>query len=543
MRRLLILIAAVLAFGAVAPWALHPLPHAKGPVVALGLPRTIDPVQAARLDEFRLITALFEPLVRLDPGTLQPQPALAQSWEISADRLTWTFHLNPRACWSDGHPVTAQDMRRGLIRHLVVQSPNAFYLDGIVAGAKCHEQDAQARQQALASCGIRCPDERTLTVTLTHPVPYLTAILSLAAFVPATEAQAQDGDLRQQAATWNDPSAIIGNGPMICTGSLARHHYDFAPSPHYAGPHPAHGAVRALIVENPGTSLRLYLSGQVDAILLLPADAVHDIAQAHMPGLQQATSLSTAFLRLRLVARRSQDVPAVTAALANPQLRRALARSIDRAALVDGLLLGDAVPATTFVPADLARYLPYHPPIGILASDATAARRDADAARKALGVIPEFEMIVPSHPAERLSAAEFVVDCWRRQLGIRVTLAQLPQTELRAREVGQQYDLDYATWLGDFLDPTTFLDCFRTAGGANRTGYADAAYDHLLDSASLADGAQRWAAWEAAESHLLADPPLIPLFHGKCSFLVRPGLEGLAANPLEIAYFDELRWR
>jgi len=48
---------------------------------------------------------------------------------------------------------------------------------------------------------------------------------------------------------------------------------------------------------------------------------------------------------------------------------------------------------------------------------------------------------------------------------------------------------------------------------------------------------------EAAESHLLADPPLIPLFHGKCSFLVRPGLEGLAANPLEIAYFDELRWR
>ena len=113
----------------------------------------------------------------------------------------------------------------------------------------------------------------------------------------------------------------------------------------------------------------------------------------------------------------------------------------------------------------------------------------------------------------------------------------------RAREVGQQYDLDYATWLGDFLDPTTFLDCFRTAGGANRTGYADAAYDHLLDSASLADGAQRWAALEAAESHLLADPPLIPLFHGKCSFLVRPGLEGLAANPLEIAYFDELRWR
>jgi oligopeptide transport system substrate-binding protein len=542
MRPALVLIAALLIIGTLAPWLMHPMAHAQGPVVVLGLPRTIDPAQASRLDEFRLVTALFEPLVRLDPATLQPEPALASSWEVSADRLTWTFHLDARSRWSDGQPVVAEDMRRGLLRHLILQSPNAFYLDGIITGAAIAEQDPGQRRLLLDGCGIRCPDQHTIALQLTHPVPYLTAILSLSAFVPATPAQAADGDLRSQAAAWNDPATVVGNGPLVCTGYLPRHHFDFAPSPHYGGAHPAHGALRALLVEDPGTALRLYLSAQADAILLLPADAVGDLRRSRLPGLEQATSLSTAFLRVRVVARADQDQVAVTAALRNPRLRRALARAIDRTALCDGLLEGNAVPATTFVPAELARYLPYHPPLEILASDAAAAAAELAAARKELGAIPDLEMIVPAQPAERLSAAELIVDGWRRQLGLNITLTVMPQVELRTRERGQHYDLDFAVWLGDFLDPTTFLDCFRAEGGANRTGYADAAYDGLLDRAALADGPARWALLAEAERHLLGDPPLLPLYHSKCSFLVRPELAGITANPLEIVHFDEIAW-
>jgi oligopeptide transport system substrate-binding protein len=542
MRPALIIIAALLLVGTLAPWLIHPLAHPPGPVVVLGLPRTIDPAQASRLDEFRLVTAMFEPLVRLDPATLQPEPALASSWEVSADRLTWTFHLDARARWSDGQPVVAEDMRRGLLRHLILQSPNAFYLDGIISGAASREQDPMQRRRLLDGCGIHALDEHTLALQLTRPVPFLTAILSLSAFVPATAAQAADGDLRSQAAAWNDPAQVVGNGPLVCTGFLPRHHYDFAPNPNYRGAHPAHGALRALLVEDPGTALRLYLSAQADAILLLPADAVGDLRRSGLPGLEQAISLSTAFLRVRVVARQDADRAAVTAALRHPRLRLALARAIDRTALCDGLLQGNAVPATTFVPAELARYLPYHPPLEILASDSAAAAADLAAARADLGAIPDLEMIVPAQPAERLSAAELIADGWRRRLGLNVTLTVMPQVELRTRERGQQYDLDFAVWLGDFLDPTTFLDCFRADGGANRTGYADAAYDGLLDRAARTDGAGRWALLAEAERHLLAQPPLIPLYHTKCSFLVRPGLSGITANPLEIVHFDEIAW-
>jgi oligopeptide transport system substrate-binding protein len=542
MRRMLAFIAIALLCGVAAPWSFARQAAITGPVVVLGLPRTIDPVKATRLDEFRLVTALFEPLVRLDPATLAPVPGLAERWEISPDQLTWIFHLDPRARWSDGRPVLAADMRRGLLRHLIVQSPNAFYLDGLLAGSSLAERDPELRRVALErDCGLRCDDDHTLAVRLAHPAPYLTAILSLAAFVPATAEQADDGDLARQAAVWTDPTAIVGNGPLLCRGHLPRHHYDFVPSPTYGGAHPARGPVRALIVENPGTALRLYLSGEADAILLLPADAVGDLKRGKVPGLQQSASLSTAYLRVRVVPRPT-DNAAITTALRHPRLRRALATAIDRETLCGHLLQGNAAPATTFVPGELSRYLPYHAPTEVLATDIARAREDLAAARADLGSLPDLDVVVPSQPAERLSAGELVVDQWRRNLGLSAHLTILPQTELRSREKAIDYDCALAIWLGDFLDPTTFLDCFRTDGGANRTGFADPAYDALLDRAAASGGEQRWRLLEQAERRLVEFTPLIPLYHNSCSFLVRPGLGGIKANLLEIVNFDAIGW-
>ena len=540
MRRLLAAIAAALILAALLPWLARPSSTGHGPVVALGLPRTIDPTAATRLDEFRLVTALFEPLVVLDPATLAAKPALAAAWEVSPDERTWTFRIDERARWSDGRRVTAADVRRGLLRHLIVQSPNAFYIEGLIAGSMSSERGEPERRTILErDVGLTCPDEHTLVMRLAHPAPYLPAILSLSAFVPLTPEQDRPSSAGSSA--WTDPTQVVGNGPLTCRHHLARHHYDFVPSPTYGGSHPARGPVRALIIDNPGTALRLYLSGEVDAILLLPADAVGDLRRGKVAGLQQSPSLSTAYLRVRVVPR-PDDRPEITAALSHPRLRRALARAVDRSELADHLLHGSAVPATTFVPAALSQYLPYHAPVDVLAGDAAAAAADLAAARSDLGTLPELELVAPSQPAERLSAAELVADQWRRRLGLSVRLTILPQTELRSREKSIDYDLALAIWLGDFLDPTTFLDCFRIDGGANRTGFADPEYDRLLDRAAATVGNERWRLLEAAERRLMEFAPLIPLWHGACSFLVRPGLSGIRANPLEIVHLDAVGW-
>ena len=538
MRGLLAIIAILLLLGCVLPWATHTNVPRGTPVIALSLPRTIDPCMATRLDEFRLVMALFEPLVRLDAGTLQPKPALAARWETNADQSVWTFHLDRSARWHDGRPVVASDIRRGLLRHLITQSPNAFYLDGLLRGAACAATDLAERRRLLErDCGLRCPDDHTLVVELAHPAPYLTAILSLPAFVPLRAEQDMDDDHARHA--WTDPTTVIGNGAFHCTSYTPRHHYHFTPHPGYGGAHRARGPVRALVVDSPGTALRLYLSGEVDAILLLASDTVGDLKRRQIPGLQQAPSLSTAFLRVRIVPRPNNQAE-VTRALQHPRLRRALATGLDRRAIAEHLMQGNAVPATTFVPAALSDYLPYRAPVTVLADQLAQAKVDIAMAKADLGVLPELELVAPSQPAERQSAAELVADQWRRNLGITIKLTILPQTELRSREKAIDYDLAYAVWLGDFLDPTTFLDCFRIDGGANRTGFADPEYDRLLDTATASLGEARWKALEAAEQRLVEAVPLIPLCHSACSFLVRPDLDGIAANPLEIVHFNDV---
>ncbi len=541
MRRLLAIIASILVVGIVVSWLTWATPRSPAPVIALSLPRTIDPCMATRQDEFRLITALFEPLVRLDPKTLQPQQALATHWETNSDQSIWTFHLDKRARWNNNSPVTAADMRRGLLRHLITQSPNAFYLEGLVEKSFLEENDLEIRRTILErDIGIHCPDEHTLVIELTHPAPYLTAILSLSVFVPLTVEQDRDDDSARL--SWTDPKKIIGNGPLIVTAYTPRYAYHFSPNPNYGGAHPAQGDVHVAVVESPGTAIRQYLSGDLDAVLMMPADAVGDFNRAQVPGLMQSSSLSTSFWRVRMVPRPNED-PAVTKALQHPLLRRALATGINREEICNDLLQKNAIPATTFVPAPLKDYLPYHAPVDVLKDNIEQAVKDIEQVKKDLGSIPVLEMVAPSQPAERQSIAELIADQWRRNLGVQTRLTILPNTEIRSREKSIDYDFAYAAWLGDFLDPTTFLDCFRTDAGANRTGFADPAYDAALDLAAASIGKKRWDALETAELRLVQSVPLIPLVHSASSILVRPNLDGIIANPLEIVYFSDVKWR
>jgi oligopeptide transport system substrate-binding protein len=540
-RRLLSLIAALLIAGLVLPWAAWPARPQSGPVVVLGPIRTLDPALASRLDEYRLIAALSTPLVRLDPVTLAPQPGLALRWDTAPDGLAWTFHLDARACWRDGRPVTATDMRRGLLRHLLLGSPNAAYLEDVIAGARVAATALPARLAGLEDAGLACPDERTLVVRLRHPAPWLPALLSLAPFVPATQAQL-DADLAGRRDGWSDPTTLDGDGPLRCSGHLPRHHYDLVPNPAYRGAHPARGPLRALIVEDGAAAARLYLAGQADALLSLPTDLSADLAAARVPGLQLATSLATEFLRVRLVARTRAEDARTTRALADPRVRLALARAIDRVALARDLLHGLVVPARSFVPADFARFSAYRPPLGALDFAPAQARADLAAAQAALGALPPLALLAPAQPAERAWVAEFIADGWRRELGLAIEVRLLLPTELRTRERAFAFDLSRGYWQADFPDPTNFLECFRAGAGSNRTGYADAAYAALLDRAGAEDGEARLATLVAAERRLLADPPLIPLYHPQCAFVARPGLEGVQANDLETVHLDEVGW-
>ena len=562
MYRLLVLLVLAVMAAAIAGWLSLLQPGGSGPILAIGQPRSLDPAQASRLDEFRLLDGLFDPLVRLDSATLAVRPALADHWRHSVDGKQWIFHISTLARWSDGRPVVAEDMRRGLLRHLVQHSPTAYLLEAGLAGTPLASGGNHPTSEELAAVGLDCPDPHTLVVRLRHPVPYLPYLLSLPVFVPATLAQAgmrADGsalpdNLEQRSALWDDPVALIGNGPLRCTSYAPRSHADFAPAATYGGPWRARGRLRVVMLDAPATALRLYLTGQIDAITGVPAHEAWQLAQAHAPGLTTAASFSTAFLRLRMIPAPGGDHgsggsgTSASSPLADAALRQALAQTIDRSALVDGLLDGHATASTTLVPDCLRHYLPY-PELAGSAGDGrvtagtSGPTRQSGGQRAAAAVgWPRLTILVPSQPVDRLSIAELIADGWRRRLGLDVTIDAVPSTALRTRESAGTYQISMALWLGDYLDPTSFLDCFRSQAGANRTGYTDAIYDALLDHADSAPPEDRWQELAAAERRVLAAHAIIPLYQTECCFLARPGLTGMVANPLEIIHLADVGW-
>jgi oligopeptide transport system substrate-binding protein len=116
---------------------------------------------------------------------------------------------------------------------------------------------------------------------------------------------------------------------------------------------------------------------------------------------------------------------------------------------------------------------------------------------------------------------------WAKELGIHVTLATLEQKTWIQNQQTLNYVVSTAGWAGDFLDPVTFLDLFVTDGGNNWTGWSDRAYDSLIDEAArTTDPAARFEIFQRAESFLLEQAPVTPLFFGAHSYLIDPAVKG-----------------
>ena len=484
MRPLLALVILALVAGMSAPWWGRGTAAPPGAVViAVGGAVTLDPTQASTLEEFRILAALCEGLVRVDPATLATQPALAERWSCDVAGTMWTFTLGERA-WSDGSPVTAQEMAAGLELHRSASASSSL-LSGVTT--------------------ITAEGGRALRIATRTPMPWLPSVLATPVFVPRHPSMD-----RPQA--WSRPLAVIGNGPLRCVGETPRHHLDLAPSPTYRGPHPAAGPLRLLTVDDAGTAVRLYLDGRVDAVLRLTSDTIGDLVRAKREDLQRSASWGTELYRVR------GTVPL--------PLRQALARSIDREAIVRELLHGNGVPATTLVPAS-AGMLGYHP---------------AERAVVRTETLPgqELELLVPSNQAERLRTGEWLCDRWKRDLGITVALTAVPSNQAASRVKALDYSIARGSLVGDYLDPAYFLECFRGTSGMNRTGWSDAEYERLLDAAA-ADPARRLALLAQAEARLLDAAVVIPLYHYACAFLVRPTVSGIQANTLELVHYSDVR--
>ncbi|MBW2268452.1 MAG: peptide ABC transporter substrate-binding protein [Deltaproteobacteria bacterium] len=427
-------------------------------------PETLDPAHMTGHPEFRIAIEIFEGLTRRDARTLRPVPGVAHTWVNSDDGLRWTFQLRDDARWSNGKPVTAHDFVYSWLRLLDPKTGAKYaYLLGGLRGAADFDGDTSGGFGI--DRGVYALDDRTLVVELEAPIPYFLELTSFFSTFPVPRESVE-----AHGRGWFLPETIVGNGPFVLQSWRVGDRIRLSPNPEYWDLDAvALRSIDVLAIENPTTALNLYLTGAVDWLPSLYPVELADILRER-DDFYSGASMIVYFYRLNTTRPPLDD----------PRVRRALGLAIDRREITEEVMRLGQLPAHTLVPPGMPGYSAPQSGFGFDVPRAQALL--AEAGFPGGAGMREIGILYNTHEDHK-KIAEVIADQLRRNLGVHVEAYNQEWQSYLASVDAQDYDIARAGWIGDYMDPNTFLDMFVTDGGNNRTGWSDPAFDALIAAA------------------------------------------------------------
>jgi oligopeptide transport system substrate-binding protein len=488
-------------------------------------PETLDVHSARSEAALTLLRDLYEGLTDIGPdGT--PRLAGADQCVISADGMTYRFHLRSAARWSNGEAVVAEDFASAW-RRLVDPRTGAQY-SRLLASVQGAERIAAGLADP-STLGASALDAATLVVQLARPTPYFLALLAHPATFPINRAS-----LLQHGRSFAKPGLMVSNGAFVLTRWDFGSHLVAVRNRHYWNDAATHlDGVEYYSITEPAAELRAFRSGALDVTSTIPGAQFEWIKQHMGRQLHVAPQLGVYYLGLNL--RHAPFDKSV-------ELRRALSMVIDRDRLVQAVTGTGESPAYTFVPPQSFNYSPPLPDY----AGWTMPRRIAEARRLLAGAgllqaPPAIELRYNSNELHgRIAIA--VARMWKEALGVDTTLhAEEFKVLLQDIDRGNGTQVFRASWLADYDDAYGFLQVLQSGFGINLPHYSNPAYDDLLVRASAeVDAAKRRALLEDSERLMIADQPLIPLYFYVAKHLVSPQIRGWRDNPENVVYSKEL---
>jgi ABC-type oligopeptide transport system substrate-binding subunit len=540
--------------------------------VSGGEPESMDPQLGTSQPEARIYVALFDGLTDYDPKTAEAIPGLAERWEPRDGNTTFLFYLRDGLKWSDGVPITASDfvytVRRGLTPTFA--SRNAYMAYDILYAKAFNEGAAFARnvrtgefvadpdepsrrltvpldqgerekvltpalRAALAGTtlvpvkpedlGVEALDERTIRIRTMQPVPYLPGLLAHQFFRPVPKQSAE-----KYGSAWTRPGNIVSSGAFLLQTWRPYDRMILVPNPNYWDAKTVRlDRLTFYTLDDQTTMLNLYKAGEVDAVYNHTVPVAWYDSVSRLKDYVNAPEVTIEYYQFN-VTRPPMD---------NRLVRRAFNMAIDKVALAH--FKRTAKPLTGFMPEGIFPGYPY--PRGDEFDVATAKKLLVEAGYKdgagnyAPSSFPVSEVELTYNTSENnRQIAEFVQAQWRQNLGITVPLRNMEFRTFLEYRAGLQYrGVARAGWVGDYLDPFTFLDLFSTPVGNNGSGWFRPEYAQMLRNANReADPDKRYAMLAKAESYLLAEQPVIPLLTNSTNYVRKPYVKGMYGNPVTI---------
>ena len=485
-------------------------------------PESLDPAIVTGVPEMRITKALFDGLTRLDARTARPVPALADRWDISADRRIYTFHLRTNAVWSTGEPITSADVVWSWRR--VLSPATASDYAGQLFCIEGAEDYCTARTSDPSRVGVRALDDYTVRVKLNMPVPFFPDVCAFPALaVVPRQTIEKYGD------RWLSARPLPTSGAFQLGAWRLNDKVRLLRNPRYwDAEHTASAIIDVLPIGSPNTAFNLYATGAADVIWdkdLVPAELLDVLIRR--PDFHAFDFLGTYFFRFNVTR------PPFT----DPRVRRAFALATDKSRLVKKFFVTGEKPAFQLVPDFTANY---RPPERVAFDPAQARKLLAEAGFPGGRGFPRVEYAFPAAAgtADNMQGkiAVEIQQMWRDQLGVQVGLRQIERKIFYNAQSRLDFDMSGGSWVADYDDPNTFLDLFTGGSGNNRTGWKSERYDDLIHQANLqTDPGRRTDLFRQAEELLVnEEAPIVPLyFFGGFNFFDPARIQGIYQNALD----------
>ncbi|MDQ0413615.1 peptide ABC transporter substrate-binding protein [Mesobacillus stamsii] len=487
---------------------------------------TMDSVLAEGSTSFTYINNVGEGLYRLDQNH-KPVPALADGEpKISDDYLVYTFNLIDSK-WSNGDPVTAQDFVFAWQRAIdpKTASPYGPYMMGgkIKGAAEITEAGSKGEPYDLNTLGVKAIDEKTLEVTLDKPIAYWEDLFAFPTFYPQNQKFVEEkGDAFASSA-----ENLLYNGPYVMEtweGTDASE-WVLTKNPDY---HSADQVklekITVNVVKDSNSAVNAFEAGETDMTGLLSSD----IVPSYQGDERMLSWMEPTVFWIKLNQKNE--------ALANKNIRKAIAMGFNKEDLAKSILNNGSVAANYFVPKDFVTLdgQDFREKYGDLVTfNAEEAKKAWEAGLKELGV-DKLELRYLGGDTESAKKTDAYI---KNQLetnlpGLTVKLESVPFAVRLERDNSMDYDLQFAGWGPDYGNALSFTDLWITDGGSNRMGYSNPEYDKLIKAAQgelATDEKAQWEAQQDAEKIMLAeDYGLAPVYQRAANILLNPNVKGLA---------------
>ena len=457
-------------------------------------------------------------------------PALAKSWDVSADGKTYTFHLKD-AKWSNGDEVTANDFVYSWKKIIKNAGTYAYMLGDDGASVKNASQlidlGPKATDEQMNTLGVKAADDKTLVVELNNKVPYFTDLMAFPCYFPQNEKFVEKCGKNYG----TKPEYTLSNGAYKMTKWVKGNKATFTKNDkYYDAKTVATKNLEMYLVQDPKTAAQNFDNGKVDYA------TINSTLVDKYKGKDTFTTFNEGFLFYLSLNFNNKTI-------ADKNVREALSYAINRKDLCENVLKDGSKEATGFVPSQLSKS-----PAGkdfrdtagdLVGYDVKRAQEYLDAAKKELGTDTiTVDLLYGTDESPMDTFAEYLQGSFTKLKGLKVNMvATVKKDRIYNREASGNFQIACTRWAPDYADPTTFLNVLASSNSNNYGKWENAQYNSLLKQAqNETDVNKRWNELLEAEKVMMDDMPNIPVVQTGTAALQAKNVKGLVHNTVSTPY-------